>query len=82
MQEVLFFLDSHSTDHLGLEGQYHVLLEFAAFVSFSSALASTIYPKSFYASLVFSASLMFQGCWFLNMGLMFLDPNYVHIGVA
>ncbi|XP_010466026.1 PREDICTED: uncharacterized protein LOC104746279 [Camelina sativa] len=82
MQEVLFLLDSHSTDHLVLESQYYFLLELAAFVSFFSALVSTLYPKSFYASIVFSVSVMFQGCWFLNMGMefMLLVPNHVHRG--
>ncbi|KAF8048778.1 hypothetical protein N665_2407s0005 [Sinapis alba] len=76
----LFLLHFHSTDHLGLEGHYHFLLQLIAFVSFSSALASASFPKSFSAALVFSVSVMFQGCWFLNMGFMLWVPGYVPRG--
>ncbi|KAG2314214.1 hypothetical protein Bca4012_064885 [Brassica carinata] len=76
----LFLLHFHSTDHLGLEGHYHFLLQLIAFVSFSSALASASFPKSFSAALVLSVSVMFQGCWFLNMGFMLWVPGYVPRG--
>ncbi|KAJ0229756.1 hypothetical protein HA466_0313660 [Hirschfeldia incana] len=76
----LFLLHFHSTDHLGLEGHYHFLLQLIAFVSFSSALASASFPKSFSAALVLSVSVMFQGCWFLNMGFMLWVPGYVPTG--
>ncbi|ESQ30541.1 hypothetical protein EUTSA_v10011694mg [Eutrema salsugineum] len=76
----LFLLHFHSTDHLGLEGHYHFLLQLIAFVSFSSALASASFPKSFSAALVLSVSVMFQGCWFLNMGFMLWVPGYVPKG--
>lgn len=76
----LFLLHYHSTDHLGLEGHYHFLLQLIAFVSFSSALASASFPKSFSAALVLSVSVMFQGCWFLNMGFMLWVPRYVPRG--
>lgn len=76
----LFLLHFHSTDHLGLEGHYHFLLQLIAFVSFSSALASASFPKSFSAALVLSVSVMFQGCWFLNMGFMLWVPRYVPRG--
>ncbi|KAG5388070.1 hypothetical protein IGI04_029611 [Brassica rapa subsp. trilocularis] len=64
----------------GLEGHYHFLLQLIAFVSFSSALASASFPKSFSAALVLSVSVMFQGCWFLNMGFMLWVPRYVPRG--
>ncbi|KAF8084375.1 hypothetical protein N665_0720s0009 [Sinapis alba] len=76
----LFLLHFHSTDHLGLEGHYHFLLQLIAFVSFSSALASASFPKSFSAALVLSVSVMFQGCWFLNMGFMLWVPKNVPRG--
>ncbi|KFK36010.1 hypothetical protein AALP_AA4G066000 [Arabis alpina] len=76
----LFLLHFHSTDHLGLEGHYHFLLQLIAFVSFSSALASASFPKSFSAALVLSVSVMFQGCWFLNMGFMLWVPGYAPRG--
>ncbi|CAN8320974.1 unnamed protein product [Cochlearia groenlandica] len=78
----LFLLHFHSTDHLGLEGHYHFLLQIIAFVSFSSSLASASFPKSFSAALVLSVSVMFQGCWFLNMGFMLWVPSYVPRGCA
>lgn len=76
----LFLLHFHSTDHSGLEGHYHFLLQLIAFVSFSSALASASFPKSFSAALVLPVSVMFQGCWFLNMGFMLWVPEYVPKG--
>ncbi|XP_010532434.1 PREDICTED: transmembrane epididymal protein 1A [Tarenaya hassleriana] len=76
----LFLLHFHSTDHVGLEGHYHFLLQLVVFVSFLSALASSFYPKSFSSALVLSVSVLFQGCWFLNMGFMLWVPRFVPKG--
>lgn len=76
----LFLLHFHSTDHVGLEGHYHWLLQLIVFVSLLSAIAATSFPISFPAALVLAISVMFQGCWFLNMGLMLWFPAFVPEG--
>lgn len=76
----LFLLYFHSTDHVGLEGHYHWLLQMIVFVSLLAAIAVTAFPNSFPAALVLSISVMFQGCWFLNMGFMLWFPAFVPQG--
>ncbi|CAL1389318.1 unnamed protein product [Linum trigynum] len=76
----LFLLHFHSADHVGLEGHYHWLLQLIIFVSLLSALASTFFPTSFPAALVLSVSVVFQGCWFMNMGCMLWLPQFVPQG--
>lgn len=76
----LFLLHFHSTDHVGLEGHYHWLLQLIVFVSLVSALAATIFPNSFNAAIVLSISIIFQGCWFINMGFMLWVPAFVPEG--
>ncbi|KAJ6310597.1 hypothetical protein OIU76_015343 [Salix suchowensis] len=76
----LFLLHFHSTDHVGLEGHYHWLLQLVVFVSLLAALAATSFPKSFPAALVLSISVVFQGCWFMNMGFMLWFPDFVPEG--
>lgn len=76
----LFLLHFHSTDHVGLEGHYHWLLQLIVFVSLVAALAATVLPNSFNAALVLSISIIFQGCWFINMGFMLWIPAFVPEG--
>lgn len=78
----LFLLHFHSTDHVGIEGHYHLLLQIIVFVSLLAAIATTCFPKSFAAALVLSISVMFQGCWFLNMGFMLWVPAFVPQGCS
>ncbi|KAA8545917.1 hypothetical protein F0562_020632 [Nyssa sinensis] len=76
----LFLLHYHSTDHVGLEGHYHWLLQLIVFLSLVAALSATSSPTSFPAALVLSISVMFQGCWFMNMGFMLWVPKFVPQG--
>ena len=76
----LFLLHVHSTDHVGLEGHYHWLLQLIVLVSFVAALAATSFPTSFPAALVLSTAVVFQGCWFMNMGFMLWVPEFVPKG--
>ncbi|KAL0412521.1 UNVERIFIED_CONTAM: hypothetical protein Sradi_1453800 [Sesamum radiatum] len=76
----LFLLHYHSTDHVGLEGHYHWLMQLIVCVSFLAAIYATISPTSFPAALVLSTSVVFQGCWFINMGFMLWLPNFVPRG--
>ncbi|KAF9604063.1 hypothetical protein IFM89_001938 [Coptis chinensis] len=76
----LFLLHFHSTDHVGLEGHYHWLLQLIVLVSFVSALAMISFPSSVSAAIVLSVSVLFQGCWFLNMGFILWVPRFVPKG--
>ncbi|KAK6916510.1 Protein of unknown function DUF716 [Dillenia turbinata] len=76
----LFLLHYHSADHVGLEGHYHWLLQLIVFVSFMAALATTSFPTSFPAALVLAISVIFQGCWFMNMGFTLWVPRFIPWG--
>uniref|UniRef100_A0A7C9DHC9 Transmembrane protein 45B n=1 Tax=Opuntia streptacantha TaxID=393608 RepID=A0A7C9DHC9_OPUST len=76
----LFLLHFHSTDHVGLEGQYHELLQLIVLISLIATIATTMFPTSFPAALVLSISVVFQGCWFVNMGFMLWVPKFVPQG--
>lgn len=78
----LFLLHYHSADHVGLEGHYHWLLQLIVFVSLLAALAAAFLPTSFSSVLLLSISLVFQGCWFINMGFMLWTPRFVPLGCA
>ncbi|GLT44323.1 hypothetical protein SLA2020_182280 [Shorea laevis] len=76
----LFLLHFHSADHVGLEGHYHWLLQLVVVVSLMAAIAATCFPTSFSAALVLPISVVFQGCWFMNMGFMLWVPKFVPEG--
>ncbi|XP_049373938.1 uncharacterized protein LOC125838977 [Solanum verrucosum] len=76
----LFLLHYHSTDHVGLEGHYHWLLQLVVCISLISALVVTCFPSCFPAALVLSISVIFQGVWFMNMGFSLWFPHFVPQG--
>ncbi|XVE48622.1 hypothetical protein DITRI_Ditri01bG0016300 [Diplodiscus trichospermus] len=76
----LFLLHFHSADHVGLEGHYHWLLQLIVFVSLLTAIATIFLPTSFPSVLVLSISVVFQGCWFMNMGFILWTPEFVPRG--
>lgn len=78
-QELLLF-HLHSTDHKGLEGQYHLLLELLAVVSLTTTLMGIGLPGSFLVSFVRSLSIFFQGVWFIVMGYMLWTPELIPKG--
>ncbi|KAL2507964.1 hypothetical protein Fot_31611 [Forsythia ovata] len=77
-QLLLFHL--HSTDHMGVEGQYHWLLQIAIFISLVTTLLDINYPKSFLNSFARSVSIMFQGVWLMVMGFMLWTPQFIAKG--
>lgn len=77
-QLLLFHL--HSADHMGVEGQYHWLLQIAIFTSLVTTLLGINYPKSFLNSFVRSSSIMFQGAWLIGMGFMLWTPSLIPKG--
>ncbi|XP_078444447.1 uncharacterized protein LOC144713666 [Wolffia australiana] len=76
----LFTFHLHSTDHMGVEGQYHLLLQAVIVVSLATALLGVAYPASFVVSFVRSASIFFQGLWFIIMGFVLWTPALVFKG--
>ncbi|XP_010243407.1 PREDICTED: uncharacterized protein LOC104587477 [Nelumbo nucifera] len=78
----LFLLHLHSAEHVGLEGHYHWLLQLIVSVSLVAAMAATSNPRSFVAALVLSLSVVLQGCWFMNMGVVLWVPRFVAEGCS
>lgn len=76
----IFLLHYHSTDHVGLEGHYHWLLQLIVWVSLFAALVAVNCPASFPAALVLSVSVILQGCWFIVMGFMLWVPTFIPQG--
>ncbi|GFP96125.1 transmembrane protein 45b [Phtheirospermum japonicum] len=77
-QLLLFHL--HSADHMGVEGQYHWLLQIAIFISLVTTLLGINYPNSFLNSFVRSISILFQGVWLMVMGFMLWTPSLIPNG--
>jgi hypothetical protein len=75
-QELLLF-HLHSSDHVGVEGQFHWLLQPVIAVTLAATLLWFPCPRSFTVSLVRSASIVFQGVWLIVMGVMLWTPDLV-----
>ncbi|EMS66022.1 hypothetical protein TRIUR3_08109 [Triticum urartu] len=78
-QELLVF-HLHSTDHMGVEGQFHWLLQAVIAVTLAATLLWFACPGSFAVSLVRSASIVLQGVWFIVMGVMLWTPGLISKG--
>lgn len=78
-QEFMLF-HFHSADHMGLEGHYHWLLQLPIIVGLLAALIEIAAPKAFIVSFVRSISIIFQGLWFVQMGLTLYVPSLVPTG--
>ncbi|KAK7280548.1 hypothetical protein RJT34_25612 [Clitoria ternatea] len=65
-----FLIHLHSRDHMGPEGQYHLLLQVLVIISMSTTLLGIGFQKSFLISFVRSMSIMFQGVWLMLMGYL------------
>ncbi|KAF8695072.1 hypothetical protein HU200_037680 [Digitaria exilis] len=78
-QQLLIF-HLHSADHMGIEGQFHWLLQTVIAVTLATTLLGIPCPRSFTVSLVRSASLVFQGVWFIVMGVMLWTPELIPKG--
>ncbi|KAJ7942470.1 Transmembrane protein like [Quillaja saponaria] len=78
-QELLLF-HLHSADHMGPEGQYHLLLQLLILVSLITTLMGIGLPKSFLVSFLRSLSILFQGLWLIVMGIMLWTPDFVPKG--
>lgn len=80
-QELLVF-HFHSTDHAGLEGQFHWLLQLVVAACLATALLGIGFPRSFAVSLVRSACVTFHGVWFMVIGAMVWVPSRVPKGCS
>ncbi|KAJ8461471.1 hypothetical protein OPV22_034397 [Ensete ventricosum] len=78
-QQLLMF-HLHSADHMGMEGQYHWLLQTVIAVSLATSLLGVALPRSFMVSFVRSVSIAFQGVWFVVMGFMLWTPSLIPKG--
>ncbi|KAJ7528284.1 hypothetical protein O6H91_16G092800 [Diphasiastrum complanatum] len=78
-QELLLF-HLHSADHMGVEGQYHWLLQIVVFVCLVCTLLEVAFPHSFLLALMRSTAILFQGLWFVQMGLVLWIPAFVPKG--
>lgn len=78
-QELLIF-HLHSADHMGLEGQYHWLLQLILIVSIACVLLEIAYPHSVLIPIIRSMSILFQGCWFIQMGYIIFTRVFVPKG--
>ncbi|XP_071712408.1 uncharacterized protein [Rutidosis leptorrhynchoides] len=77
-QLLLFHL--HSADHMGVEGQYHMLLQVLILISLVTTLMGISYQKSFVVSFIRSISISFQGLWLMVMGFMLWTKNLIPKG--
>ncbi|KAM0002217.1 hypothetical protein Hdeb2414_s0337g00871451 [Helianthus debilis subsp. tardiflorus] len=77
-QLLLFHL--HSADHMGVEGQYHMLLQILILVSLITTLMGIGYKKNFVVSFIRSISIFFQGLWLMVMGFMLWTPSLIPKG--
>ncbi|KAJ4812665.1 hypothetical protein LUZ62_025231 [Rhynchospora pubera] len=78
-QQLLIF-HLHSADHMGVEGQYHWLLQTVIAISLATTLLNIPFPKSIMVSFVRSVSIAFQGIWFIVMGIMLWTPSLIPKG--
>ncbi|XP_062199882.1 uncharacterized protein LOC133902292 [Phragmites australis] len=80
-QELLVF-HFHSTDHSGVEGQFHWLLQLIVAACLATALLGIGFPRSFTVSLVRSACVTFHGVWIIVIGSMVWVPSRVPKGCS
>lgn len=65
---------------MGVEGQYHWLLQLVIVVSLGSTIIGMWKPRSFLVSFVRSISIVFQGVWFVTMGFALWTPGLIPKG--
>ncbi|XP_034594479.1 uncharacterized protein [Setaria viridis] len=77
----LFMFHVHSTDHAGVEGQFHWILQVIVAACLATALLGAGFPQSLAVSMVRSVALTFQGVWFMVIGVMWL-PGLIANGCS
>ncbi|XP_021771961.1 transmembrane protein 45A-like [Chenopodium quinoa] len=77
-QLLLFHL--HSADHLGVEGQYHWLLQLVIFISLFTTILGIAYQGCFVIAFTRSLSIIYQGVWQMVMGFALWTPSLISKG--
>ncbi|GJU19593.1 transmembrane protein 45B-like protein [Tanacetum coccineum] len=77
-QLLLFHL--HSADHMGVEGQYHMLLQILILIALITTLMGISYQKSFLVSFIRSISIFYIGLWLMVMGFMLWTKSLIPKG--
>ncbi|KAH7422695.1 hypothetical protein KP509_12G020800 [Ceratopteris richardii] len=70
-QELLLF-HLHSTEHVGVEGHYHWLLQLVILVCVLCMLMELSWPRSFLVVFVRTLAITFQGVWLIQLGFLFV----------
>ncbi|PNT64692.1 uncharacterized protein LOC100846845 [Brachypodium distachyon] len=78
-QELLVF-HFHSTNHAGVEGQFHWCLQAVVAACLATSLLGIGFPRSFAVSVARSACVMFHGVWLAVIGAMVWVPALVPKG--
>ncbi|KAG0446926.1 hypothetical protein HPP92_028614 [Vanilla planifolia] len=65
---------------MGVEGQYHWLLQFVIALSLATTLMGISHPRSFVVGFLRSSSIAFQGIWFIIMGYALWTPSLIPKG--
>ncbi|PKU61989.1 transmembrane protein 45B-like [Dendrobium catenatum] len=76
----LFLFHLHSSDHMGVEGQYHSLLQLVIAVSLITTIMGISHPRSFAVGFTRSTSIALQGIWFVVMGYALWTPGLIPKG--
>ncbi|KAL8542214.1 hypothetical protein ACS0TY_003177 [Phlomoides rotata] len=69
----------HSTDHMGVEGQYHWLFQIITIVSLFTSVVAIGFPGSFWNSFVRGFSVVYQGVWLIVTGMLW-TPQWMPKG--
>ncbi|KAG0570950.1 hypothetical protein KC19_6G200200 [Ceratodon purpureus] len=80
-QELLLF-HFHSADHMGLEGHYHWLLQLPIAVSILCLVAEIAIRNLPVITIMRSVAILFQGTWFIQMGMVLWTPSLLPKGCA
>lgn len=78
-QELMLF-HLHSTDHMGLEGQYHTLLQLPIILGLFATGLELVYPTSVLPPLVRATALIDQGLWMFQTAFTLWIPAFAPLG--
>lgn len=78
-QELLLF-HFHSADHMGLEGHYHWLLQLPIATAILTLVTEVYVTTLPVLAIIRSMSILFQGTWFIQMGMVLWTPSLLPKG--
>lgn len=77
LSEELLLFHFHSADHMGLEGHYHLLLQYPVAVGILTLLVEVFVLHLPVLGVLRSMSFVLQGSWFILMGFILWTPSLV-----